>query len=104
MFLRFLHPYDRSLIKAAIERELNRKGQVFIVQNNINKFYEIQDLLKDLIPKIKVGIAHGRLPKKDISKTDFVDYFLSCLNLFFGKSVRGSIEYCSLLRQDIVHF
>ncbi len=65
----FLHPYDRSLIKAAIERELNRKGQVFIVQNNINKFYEIEDLLKDLIPKIKVGIAHGRLPKKDISKT-----------------------------------
>ena len=56
-----------QIIKEAIERELNRNGQTFIVQNNISKIESLVRRIQTLIPDIKIGIAHGKLSNKDIS-------------------------------------
>ena len=56
-----------QIIKEAIERELNRNGQTFIVQNNISKIESLVRRIQNLIPDIKIGIAHGKLSNKDIS-------------------------------------
>ena len=43
-----------QIIKEAIERELNRNGQTFIVQNNISKIESLVRRIQNLIPELKL--------------------------------------------------
>lgn len=53
---------DDYLIKEIIERELARGGQVFYLNNKIEKLPEIANKLQKMIPNAKIAIAHGKLP------------------------------------------
>lgn len=61
----FVHKLDMDEIKSAIQMELKRKGQIYFVHNNISSIYGIAKKLKDLIPSLRVAIAHGRMKSKD---------------------------------------
>ena len=50
-------------------REVTRGGQVFIVQNDIGKMDNLKNDIQALQPNARIGIAHGRLSKQDISQT-----------------------------------
>ena len=58
--------YNNELIKKAINRELNRQGQVFFLHNRVKsiekKAWEIQKLMGD----IKITIAHGQMAKSEL--------------------------------------
>jgi len=58
--------YNKDLIKKAIYRELNRRGQVFFLHNRVKtiekKAWEIQKLMGD----IKITVAHGRMAKSEL--------------------------------------
>ncbi|WP_456436544.1 transcription-repair coupling factor [Thermovibrio ammonificans] len=60
--------YSDELFKAAIERELARGGQVFIVQNDISKLEEIKEKVERLFPGVKVGVVHGQMRSSQIEK------------------------------------
>ncbi len=66
--------YNDELIRRGILRELNRRGQVFFVHNRVRsidkKAWELQKLVTDA----KVGVAHGRMSKRQLEKVmvDFV--------------------------------
>jgi transcription-repair coupling factor (superfamily II helicase) len=64
----FLKVQTNQLIKEALTREKNRGGQCFIVQNDIDKIQNIKNEINYLLPEFKLGIAHGRLSKKEIKK------------------------------------
>jgi transcription-repair coupling factor (superfamily II helicase) len=64
----FLKVQTNQLIKEALTREKNRGGQCFIVQNDIDKIQNIKNEINYLLPEFKLGIAHGRLNKKEIKK------------------------------------
>lgn len=61
----FVHKLDMDEIKSAIQMELKRKGQVYFVHNNISSLNGVAKKLKDLIPNLRVAIAHGRMKSKD---------------------------------------
>ena len=65
----FLNLQNQQIIKNAIDREISRGGQVFIVQNDISKMEQLRNQISNLIPEAIVGIAHGKLSKKLITKT-----------------------------------
>jgi len=65
----FLNLQNQQIIKNAIDREISRGGQVFIVQNDISKMEQLRNQISNLIPKANLGIAHGKLSKKLITKT-----------------------------------
>ena len=65
----FLNIQNQQIIKNAIDREISRGGQVFIVQNDISKMEQLKKQITDLTPEANVGIAHGKLSKKLITKT-----------------------------------
>ena len=65
----FVNTQNQQIIKNAIDRELARGGQVFVVQNNVGKMENLKNQLKDLSPNAKIDIAHGKLSKKDITNT-----------------------------------
>ena len=61
------------LMKEALSREKLRNGQSFIVQNDISKMELLKKEIQKIMPEYKVGIAHGKLNKKEILQimTDF---------------------------------
>ena len=65
----FLNVQNNQIIKNAIDREVTRGGQVFIVQNDIGKMDNLKNNIQALQPNAKIGIAHGRLSKQEISQT-----------------------------------
>lgn len=54
-------PYRDSLVKKAIEFELDRGGQVFFLHNRVETMPRIADLLQKLVPQARMGVAHGQL-------------------------------------------
>jgi len=70
-----LHSFDEEVIKAAIEYEIERNGQVFFIHNRIDTIYEVQNLLQRLVPDVSSVVAHGRMSGADLEQIllDFMD-------------------------------
>ncbi len=58
--------YDKRLIRDAVIREKNRKGQVFFIHNRIKGIDKIREHLSQLIPEVKIAIAHGQMDSKEL--------------------------------------
>lgn len=65
----FVLPLREQTIKKAIEEELKRKGQIYYLHNRVETIEKAKDLIKKLIPKARVGIAHGRISEKNLLQT-----------------------------------
>ncbi len=52
---------DKKVIASAITRELYRSGQVYFVNDKIGKLQELAEMIEELVPYAKVGIAHGQM-------------------------------------------
>jgi len=63
------------LIKDAIYKELARKGQIFILYNNIAKIEKKLIELEKLVPEAKIRIAHGQMAKSELEEV--MDDFLN---------------------------
>lgn len=56
-----LHVFNEKLIKEAVEYEINRGGQIFFIHNRVQDLAQLGGLIKKLVPKANIGIAHGQL-------------------------------------------
>ena len=56
-----LHVFNEKLIKEAVEFEVNRGGQVFFIHNRVQDLPQLGGLIHKLVPKARIGIAHGQL-------------------------------------------
>ncbi len=73
--------FEEPVIRAGIIREKARGGQVFFVHNNVRTIYHMADRIQQLVPDLKVGVAHGQLPERELEKVmlDFVQHRLDVL-------------------------
>ncbi len=55
--------YNEMLIREVILKEIERKGQAFILYNNINNMDKLVEKYKKLIPEVKICYAHGKMSK-----------------------------------------
>ena len=53
--------FDEDIIEEAINRELDRKGQVFFLHNRVDNIEAIAQGVKKLVPKARVEVAHGQM-------------------------------------------
>ena len=58
--------YDERIIRAAIERELERQGQVFFLHNRIASIERVRDRIVDLCPQAGVEIGHGQMDADEL--------------------------------------
>jgi transcription-repair coupling factor (superfamily II helicase) len=65
--------FDPHVIKEAIERELGRGGQVFVVHNRIQSLPSLVRLIGRLVPRARVAMAHGQLREAVLERT-MLDY------------------------------
>ncbi len=57
---------DYELIKSAVYNEISRGGQAFILNNDVKSMELVKNKLLDIMPDIKIGIAHGKMNKHQI--------------------------------------
>ncbi len=56
--------YEEDVVCEAIESELARGGQVFVVHNRVNSIYGAAAKIARICPRARVAVAHGRLPSR----------------------------------------
>src|SRR6266852_4112322 len=59
-------PFSESLVRRAIEEELARDGQVFLVHNRVESIYSIAAMVNQLVPKARVVVGHGQMDEKEL--------------------------------------
>jgi transcription-repair coupling factor (superfamily II helicase) len=64
----YVGEYDEELVKTALVREHERKGQAFFLHNRIESIDETAERLRALCPKMKFEVAHGQMDEKELEK------------------------------------
>ncbi|MCB5230818.1 MAG: transcription-repair coupling factor [Candidatus Cloacimonetes bacterium] len=78
--------YDRQIIKEAIQRELDRGGQVIFVHNRVETIDSIAAELRELLPKIRVAVGHGQLPERQLEKI-MIDFYAKDYDLLVATTI-----------------
>ena len=62
------------IIREAVEREMRRGGQIFFVHNRVESIYARAAALQELLPRVRIGVAHGQLGERELEQVmlDFV--------------------------------
>jgi transcription-repair coupling factor (superfamily II helicase) len=58
--------YDERIIRDAINRELERQGQVFFLHNRVQTIERARDRIVDLCPQARVEIGHGQMGSDEL--------------------------------------
>lgn len=66
--------YTDAILVDAVNKELNRGGQVFILYNSIEKIYSFYNKLQRLLPDARIALGHGQMPSKDLEATIYRFY------------------------------
>ncbi len=69
-------PDDEDIIQEAIDLEMSRNGQVFIVNNRIEMLDRITNKIQRLCPEARIVTAHGQMQTDEMEKRleDFINY------------------------------
>lgn len=62
----YISEFDPAVIAEAVRNEISRGGQIFFVHNNINTIWNISRRLKEMVPEVRLGVAHGRLAEDEL--------------------------------------
>lgn len=65
-----------DIIAEAINFEMSRNGQVFIVNNRIEGLNELEAMVRRLVPDARIAVGHGQMPPDRLEKTilDFANH------------------------------
>lgn len=66
---------NKTIMKDAIERELSRDGQVFVLYNRVSDIHLLANKIQRLVPEASVTYAHGKMTRDELENTmnDFID-------------------------------
>lgn len=64
----FVNRFDKQQIKEAITREVQRGGQVYFVHNRVQSIHSMERFLNELVPDVKVVVAHGQMGEGQLEK------------------------------------
>ena len=62
----FVGEYDEELVHQALERELDRDGQVFYLHNRVETIEEAAEKIRQLSPRARVLVAHGQMREREL--------------------------------------
>jgi transcription-repair coupling factor (superfamily II helicase) len=67
--------FDERIIRDAIQRELNRGGQVFFLHNRVMTIQTMADRLNRLLPHARIVVGHGQMDADELEEvmTKFVN-------------------------------
>ena len=60
--------YDERIIRDAINRELERQGQVYFLHNRVQTIDRVREKIVDLVPEARVEIGHGQMNSDELEE------------------------------------
>ena len=71
-----IHTFSPEIIADAINFEMSRNGQVFMVNNKISNLTSLADMIHEYVPDARVCVGHGQMNPQDLEKIvlDFMNY------------------------------
>lgn len=81
--------FNPTIIKEALQHELDRGGQAFFVHNRIHDIYEKGNFLSTLVPGSKIGVAHGQMHGKELEQV-MHKFFHKEINILVSTSIIGA--------------
>ncbi|MGB9632192.1 MAG: transcription-repair coupling factor, partial [Chloroflexaceae bacterium] len=70
----YVAPYNEELVREAINRELERDGQVYFVHNRVQSIYHVANRLRNLVPEARIAVGHGQLEERELERV-MLDFF-----------------------------
>ncbi len=64
----YVMEYDEETVREAINRELNRGGQVYYVYNRVEDIVDMAGKIGKLVPDAQVDFAHGQMNERELEK------------------------------------
>ncbi|MGA3266343.1 MAG: transcription-repair coupling factor [Verrucomicrobiota bacterium] len=58
--------FDERVVRDAIQRELNRGGQVFFLHNRVMTIQTVADRLQRLLPEARIVVGHGQMDADEL--------------------------------------
>ena len=58
--------WDNAMLREALQREIQRGGQVFFLHNEVKSIERIAREVGELVPEARVRVAHGQMPERDL--------------------------------------
>lgn len=62
-------PWSDQIVAEALQRELDRGGQVFFVHNRVETIHTAAERIRRLAPEARVAVAHGQMPGGKLDRT-----------------------------------
>lgn len=71
-----VHTFGHEILAEAVNFEMSRNGQVYIVTHRIAQLHTLQKLLQQHVPDARIVIGHGQMAPDELEKVilDFVNY------------------------------
>ena len=65
-----------DIIAEAVNFELSRNGQIFMINNRIEGLYDLEAQVKRLVPDARIIVGHGQMPPEKLEKAiiDFANH------------------------------
>ena len=64
----FVAKFDPNQIREAVLQEIRRGGQVYFVHNRVRSIGSMEKFLRELIPELRIGTAHGQMGEKKLEE------------------------------------
>nr|WP_229745663.1 transcription-repair coupling factor [Pullulanibacillus pueri] len=71
----YVTEYSGALVREAVERELARGGQVYVLYNRVETIQQMANQIDTIIPDARVAYAHGQMKENELESVmiDFLD-------------------------------
>jgi transcription-repair coupling factor (superfamily II helicase) len=64
----YIGEYRDDLVRAAIEKEVARDGQVFYLHNRVETIDRAAEQVRDLVPDARIAVGHGQMHERQLEK------------------------------------
>ena len=71
-----IHTFGAEIMADAINFEMSRNGQVYIVNPRINDLTRLKEMIEKCVPDARVAVGHGQMKPEELEKIiyDFANY------------------------------
>ncbi|MFN0096582.1 MAG: transcription-repair coupling factor [Dehalococcoidia bacterium] len=64
----YVLPWDDEIVREAIEREMERGGQVYFVHNRVLGIERLVRRLQEILPEASIVVGHGQMPEEQLER------------------------------------
>lgn len=81
-----VQPFDNDLLKEAIDFEISRSGQVFVIHNRVDSIYHMAEVIRQLCPDVRIAVGHGQMKPSELEQI-MMDFIYGEIDVFVATTI-----------------